>query len=306
MNIYRDITSLPDLQNLTVTIGMFDGIHLGHRAILDTMMTEAARLGGENMVITFDPHPRIALQKEAGQLRFITTLEEKIERLSKLDIHHLLVIPFTKDFANYSAQDFIQKILIKKLDAHCVIVGYDHHFGKPNTDNPPIDVLLGHHNLGVIKVQQLIKEGRPVSSTKIRLGLQEGRVDKAAECLGYNYSLKARVEEGLQQGRKIGFPTANLRLADIKKVIPRNGVYAVHVLVDGNTYLGMMNIGYKPTLTDGIYSLEVHLIDFEGDLYQKELTVSFVRFIREEKKFASKEELIAQIEKDRDMVVSIL
>ncbi len=285
---------------------MFDGIHLGHRQILDVLMDQSKRVGGENMVITFDPHPRIALQQDAGKLRFITTLEEKIERLSKLDIHHLLVIPFTKDFAAYSAQEFIERILLRKLNAQCVVVGYDHHFGKPDTSNPPIDVLLQHSGLDVIKVKQLLMQDRPVSSTKIRLGLHEGRVHKAAECLGYAYSLKARVEDGLKQGRQIGFPTANLRLGDIKKVIPKNGVYAVHVCVDQQSYRGMMNIGYKPTMTDGIYSLEVHLIDFDGDLYQKEIEVSFVRFIRDEKKFSSREELVEQLRQDREAVISVM
>jgi riboflavin kinase/FMN adenylyltransferase len=305
VKIYHRIADVPSLSNLCVTIGTFDGIHLGHKQILSALVDSAKAQNGESLVITFDPHPRIALQKEASQLRFITTLEEKIERLGKLDIDHLLVIPFTKDFSNYSAEDFIQKILIGKLNTQKVIVGYDHHFGKPNPDNPPIDVLLRRNHIEVQCVEQLILEGRAVSSTKIRIGIQEGRVAQAAQCLGYNYSIRANVEDGLKQGRQIGFPTANLRIDDIKKVIPKNGVYAVHVDFDGERYLGMMNIGYKPTMTDGIYSLEVHLLNFEGDLYQRELEVSFIKFIREEKKFESKEELIKQIQKDQQMVIDL-
>lgn len=304
MKIYRSISSLKPIANLCITIGTFDGIHLGHKKILDQLKNSAHKIGGESMVITFDPHPRVALGKDAKKLRFITTLEEKIEHLEQMGIDHLLIIPFTKDFAAYTADDFINQILLERLGAKRVVVGYDHHFGKPDPNSPSIDFLLKENGIDVDFVDQLIFNGRAVSSTKIRLGLQEGRIIQASQCLGYTYSIKATIEDGLKQGREIGFPTANLRLADIKKVIPKNGVYVVSVNVEDHEYMGMMNIGYKPTLTEGIYSLEVHLIDFDGDLYQKELEVSFLKFIREEKKFGSREELIAQIGKDKESVLN--
>lgn len=302
---YPDI---PSNQNPVATTGFFDGIHQGHRAVLSKVIAEAERLQRKSCVITFWPHPRIVLNKETENLYLLTTLDEKKELLSKMGIDLLYVVPFTTDFAQLSPEAFFRDLLKDKFNIARLIVGYDHHFGHDRkADYEGIKRLGEKYNVEVDKVEASKLDFVNVSSTKIREAIQEGSITLANALLGYTYSFMGRVVEGLRLGTKIGFPTANIQAEDPLKLLPGEGVYAVVVVLDGQRYKGMLNIGKNPTVSDDFrIKVEVHIFDFYENIYGKNIQVEIVERLRSVEKYNSLEELADQLKKDEEVARYVL
>lgn len=283
-----------------VTIGTFDGVHLGHRQILDRVIAEAHAQKGESVLITFHPHPRLVLFPEDNPLRLLHTLDEKIQMLDKTGIDKLLVIPFTREFSRYTSDQFVRDILIKVVLMQKIIIGYDHHFGK-NREGGLEDLRRGsamyEYEVEEIPAHQI--DDANVSSTKIRAALHAGDVKTAESFLGYPYQLTGTVVKGEQLGRKLGYPTANLKPLDPIKLVPGEGVYLSRISWDNKSHYGMLNIGRKPTVGRFPLGIEVNIFDFEGDLYGKNLTVEFLSYIRPDRKFDSMDALVAAIDQDK-------
>ncbi len=308
MKIYRDINNF-HVENPVVTIGSFDGVHLGHHKILNRLNEIARDHNGESVVFTFYPHPRLVLYPEEHNLRLLTTLEEKIKLFEQIGIQHLIVFPFTKEFASLSYTDFVRQILVKKLNISKLVVGYDHKFGKNREGSfEMLQTLSTVYKFDLEKLDVLLMDDINISSTKIRKALQEGDVRQANKYLGYSFSLHGHVVEGQKLGRKIDYPTANIEASDPNKIIPGHGVYAVYVYVENKKYKGMLNIGTRPTINNNAdqRSIEVHIIGFEGNIYKKEVEIDFIKKIRDEKKFASIDELKTQLALDKEEVSKML
>ena len=302
MKLIYGIDSLPPLAHPMVTIGTFDGVHEGHKEILHSLCEKAKSKGVDSMLITFDPHPRKALGLE--NLSMLSVSDEKMERLNSLPLDYVLVLPFTKAFSELSAATFIQTYLIDRLNISEIVLGYDHKFGNQREGNVELlKEILQPKGIVVTEIPAQNVDEIIISSTKIRKALGHGEIQTANRLLGYAYSLTGTVVRGNQQGRGLGFPTANIALASEEKLIPKIGVYLVQCEFQGNTWCGMMNIGTRPTLTeDKIITLEVHLLDFNHDLYGATITVCFLDRIREEKQFETVPELIEQLKKDEALV----
>ena len=300
MKIYHSIEEFPKVHNPVVTVGTYDGLHRGHQEIIFQMKNKAKEIGGETVVVTFYPHPRRVLYADSKDLKLILTNQRKYELLEKFGIDHLLIIPFTKDFAAKTAEIFIQEILVNALHIHSFIIGYDHHFGKGR--EAEYEVLKRHGNTYGFEVQQVKAEkvnGITVSSTKIRNALKSGEIRLANQLLGFDYSISGIVVVGDKIGRTMGFPTANLEISDEYKLIAAGGVYACRIEWNGKHFLGMGNIGFRPTINgNNDLRTEVHIFDFDQDIYGEELCVYFIDRIRNEKKFKGLEELKAQLKKD--------
>jgi len=295
--------------NPVITIGTFDGVHLGHRKVIDRLKEIASLAGGETVVFTFYPHPRMVVSASESSLRLLSTFTEKAHQLELAGIDHLVVFPFTIDFAELTYDEFIKEILIDKLNMHTLVVGHDHRLGKNREGTfENIFALSKRLSFNVEKIETYLFDEVDVSSTKIRNALQKGEVDIANGYLGYTYSLQGVVIEGNKLGRSIGFPTANIQSADPYKLIPAEGVYAVTVSVKGKTYKGMLNIGFRPTLYFNAdnRTIEVNIFDFEGDIYKEEITIFFHKRTRNEQKFANIEGLKAQLALDREQIMEIL
>jgi riboflavin kinase/FMN adenylyltransferase len=288
-----------------VTTGTFDGVHYGHRIILDKLMENANRHHGETVLITFDPHPRKVLFPDDQSLKLLTTLDEKKKLLEKLGIEHLVICPFTEKFSRMGAFEFIRDILVNKIGVHKLMIGYDHQFGR-NREGSWVQLeenaqLFGFE-LEEIPAQDI--DDIKVSSTKIRKALAEGRVELAKQYLGYAYTIEGTVMHGDKVGRSLGYPTANIQLSSPDKLTPGQGVYAVTVQLEETTHYGMLNSGMRPTVSaeQKHPSLEVHIFDFEGDLYGQSIQVTFHQKIRDELKFESRKALIEQLNKDQQRV----
>lgn len=308
MKIYHDIHNF-NVKNPTLTIGSFDGVHLGHVKIIDRLRELARERNGESVIFTFYPHPRQILSPQEDNLRLLTTLSEKGRLFAKSGIDHLIIYPFTKDFAELSYTDFVHEILVKKLHIKTLVVGYDHKFGKNREGSfSMLQNLSLAFNFELEKLDVLLVDDINVSSTKIRNALEEGNVSLANTYLGYPYTLHGKVVEGKQLGRKIQFPTANVAASDPHKLIPGFGVYAVYVNIEGARYKGMLNIGVRPTVDRNAdhRSIEVHILGFSGNLYHHEIELEFIEKIREEKKFASIDDLRLQLETDKQTVDQLL
>lgn len=307
MKIFNDINSFQSIENSIVTIGTFDGVHLGHQAIFDKMKTEAALIGGETVVITFYPHPRLVLQIDSSELRFINTQAQKIQLLERAGIDNLIVIEFTKDFSRISSETFIKDYVVAKINPARLVIGYDHHFGKNRMGDFRRLYDLGN-KLGfkVDRVAARDVDNIAVSSTKIRKALEVGDVKKANKLLGYPYAITGKVVRGNELGRTIGFPTANIQVDNVYKLISNPGVYACQVEWNGKTYDGMGNIGFRPTIQAGDLTIEVHLFDFSQDLYEQEITIRFIDRIRDEVKFDSIADLRTQLGDDHVTAQQIL
>jgi riboflavin kinase / FMN adenylyltransferase len=304
MKVHYDISSLPVFNKAVVTVGTFDGVHLGHRQIIDLMRYEAALVNGETIIITFHPHPRQIIQPERSNIYLLNSLSEKIDLIEKLGIDHLIVIPFTDNFAGISAEDYISDFLVKNFHPATIIIGYDHKFGKNRSGDYHLleeKSLLYKYQLKEIPVQML--QNSTISSTRIREALHQGDVKTANDFLGYRYFLSGLVIEGNKLGRTIGFPTANLQVQNEDKLIPSDGVYAVSIVsndwADGKKY-GMMNIGMRPTVNGTSRTIEVNIFDFDKDIYGKSITISFIQHLRDEIKFDGIESLKAQLTKDKE------
>lgn len=296
-------------QSPVVTIGTFDGLHKGHQAVLDKLKELAREINGESVVFTFYPHPRLVTSPGESGLRLLTTLEEKIQLFAKFGIDHLIVYPFNKEFSEMNYSDFVKEILVDKIGTRCLVVGYDHKFGKNREGGfEYLQHCAGRYGFRVEKMDALSVENDNISSTKIRLALQAGDIQKANHYFGYEFSLHGTVVEGKQLGRKMGFPTANIEASDKFKIIPGYGVYAVKVEIDGSIFKGMLNIGTRPTFNKNAdnRSIEVNIFDFSEDIYGKKITLYFIDKIRDEQKFDGIEGLVEQLKKDRVTALEML
>lgn len=300
MKIYEGLGEFPILKNAVVTSGTFDGVHLGHQKILQRVLEIAKRIDGETVLITFWPHPRLVLFPEEHKLRLLSTFEEKAKLLREFGIDHLISIPFTKEFSELSSQEFIENVLVNKIKCKKLVIGYDHRFGKNREGS--FEYLQANHLKFGFELEEIPRQDVDdigVSSTKIRKALEAGEVTMALNYLGRPYELNGLVIKGQQIGRSIGFPTANIHTPNDYKLVPRDGVYAVQAAVDGNVYKAMLNIGNRPTVDGSKKTVEAHLFDFQGDLYDKQITIYFKAFLREERKFDGLEQLKAQLKLDQ-------
>ena len=308
VKIHHDIKNF-EAQRPVVTIGTFDGVHLGHQKVISRLKDFARKYNGETVIFTFYPHPRRIISPNETSLRLLTTLEEKKQLFAASGIDHLIIFPFTKKFSELSYSDFVKEILVKKIKTHCLIVGYDHKFGKDREGG--FNYLKGcaqKYNFKIERLEALLLDDIDISSTKIRAALQEGNIKNANRHLGYNFTLQGTVIEGKRLGRKIGFPTANIEASDVHKLIPGYGVYAVKIILKGQEYHGMLNIGTRPTFNQNAdnRSIEVNIFDFSEDIYSQEITLVFVDKIREEQKFNGVDALIGQLQKDKKTALKIL
>ena len=291
-----------------VTIGSFDGVHLGHACVIQHLKEKAASIDGESVIISFEPHPREVLYPREQKIGILTTLEEKITILEKYGVDHLIILKFTLEFAQQSYNDFVKKILIDKLKIKGLVVGYDHRFGKDRAGNfENLQELANEYGFFLEKEVVFEEDDVNVSSTKIRNALAVGDITTVNRFLGYSYSVTGEVVYGHHLGHKIGFPTANIQVSDERKLLPAIGVYAVKVIIEQEIFNGMLNIGIRPTVSnDGQVSCEVYIFDFNRDLYGKTITINFIDRIRGERKFNDIEELRAQLQKDKEKILKLL
>jgi riboflavin kinase/FMN adenylyltransferase len=308
LRIHNDIEHF-DARNPVVTVGTFDGVHLGHRRVINQLNDIARKVNGESVVFTFYPHPRLVVSPDESNLRLITTLEEKIKLLEYAGVDHLVVYPFTKGFSSLTYEQFIAGILHEKMKLHTLVVGYDHRLGKGRLGTfGNIVELAGKLNFSVQKTDTFWAQEVQVSSSKIRNALLAGDIILANTFLGYPFSIPGTVAEGNRVGRSIGFPTANIVTRDPHKLIPAEGVYAVTVSIGKRFFKGMLNIGYRPTLYKNAdhRTVEVHIFDFNEDIYKKDIVVHLHQRIRDEKKFDSLDALKNQLGHDKAVALSVL
>ena len=300
MKVYTDTSEIVKIKNAVVTVGSFDGLHKGHIKIFEKVLELSNKNNGTSFVITFEPHPRSVISKDFD-LKILTSLEEKKEVLKKIGIENLMVINFTKEFSQLTSEEFIKQFIIEKIGASDMVIGHDHKFGKDRLgDEKKLREVGKMYNLDVTAVPPEMLDGEIISSSKIRNALFAGDIEKAGLLLGRNYTLSGIIVKGMQRGRLLGFPTANIQPDDEKKAIPMNGVYIVKCLLEDETHFGIMNIGFRPTFENKHELIpEVHILNFDRDIYGKYFKVEFLKRLRNEKKFESKEDLIHQIEADK-------
>ncbi len=303
MNIYYGLDKESKIPKETViTIGSFDGVHRGHRKILETLKNISLSKEKENLVITFEPHPRMVIEN-IKENYLLTTLEDKLyifETMGMID--NLLIIPFNNSFAQISADDFIEKIVIKQLFPSVFVVGYDTHFGNGRKgDIAKLKSILLKEKIKIEVVEPETEDSQIISSSLVRSFIRFGNIESANRFLGYKYFVKGVVVRGAGRGAILGFPTANIEFDEKLKIMPQNGVYAVLVLYEGKKYKGMMNVGKRPTFDEKL-SLEVHILDFNENLYNKSLKIYFVKRLRDEVKFPNEEELIEQLKRDKENI----
>lgn len=309
MQVHRDLNHLPEFRNAVITIGTFDGVHAGHRFIIQQLEQAARDGGGETVIITFDPHPREVLMPRPDNIRLLTTLPEKIALLERAGIDHLVVVPFTKAFSEMAARSYLEDFLVARFRPHTIIIGYDHRFGHNREGGLELlEAEQQRYGFKLIEIPQQVVHDLTVSSTKIRKSLQEGGIQLANELLGYTYFLSGAVVHGDKMGRQLGYPTANLHLSDERKLIPADGIYAVRAGLSsrGELLPAVMSIGFRPTFNGTDLRLEVNIFDFNEDIYGQELTVHFAAYIRSNLKFAEIDALVAQMDKDAARAKEIL
>ncbi|AWK03424.1 riboflavin biosynthesis protein RibF [Flavobacterium crocinum] len=299
MKLFHSINDFQSTKKTILTLGTFDGVHIGHKKILERITQNTENGKYESLVLTFFPHPRMVLQ-EKSEIKLLNTISEKTELLEATGIENLVVHPFNESFSRLTAEEFVHTILVDKFQIQKIIIGHDHRFGRNRTAN--IDDLIAFGAAYGFEVEQIsAKEIQDVSvsSTKIRKALNEGNMALANEYLGYDYFLNGTVVKGKQLGRTIGFPTANIHIEEDYKLIPKIGVYVVKAVVKSETVFGMMNIGFNPTVNGDRQTIEVHLFDFDQDIYDQNIKVSLLHYIREEQKFGSVDALKAQLHQDQ-------
>jgi riboflavin kinase/FMN adenylyltransferase len=305
MKVYHGIDQFTPPAGAVVTVGTFDGVHLGHRAILNRLTEKARALRGSSVVLTFSPHPRAVLQPEA-EIQLLSTDAEKAALMEGLGIDHLIIHPFTKAFSRITSLEFVRNILVEQMGTQHLVIGYDHHFGRNREGSfDHLKEFGPSYGFEVEEIPATDVDAVAVSSTKIRNALSQGDVTTARHYLTYPYAFTGTVVEGKQLGRQLGFPTANLNIVGTDKLIPADGVYAVNALTDGHTYRAMCNIGTKPTLGDAYRNVEVHLLGFEGNLYNTPLTIQFLAFLRPGQKFDSLEALEQQLHRDAHAALAV-
>ncbi|WP_207535005.1 bifunctional riboflavin kinase/FAD synthetase [Desertivirga arenae] len=327
MKVYRHINEFQKLSNAIVTIGTFDGVHFGHRKIINRLTEVASQSGGESVILTFFPHPRMILQPENSSLKLITTIDEKAELIEKLGVDHLIITPFTRDFSNLSAETYIQQILVEKIGTKKIIIGFDHRFGKDRKGN--LAELQKHAPQYKYEVEEIPEQDIhevKVSSTQIRESLLCGDVETAEDFLGYPFFLTGKVIKGDRLGRQMGFPTANLLIEESYKLVPSDGIYAVEVEIlekqgaypldqplitpkpseNASILKGMAYIGNRPTINGMTRNIEVNIFDFDKEIYRQYIRVHFKNFVRHDMRFNNMDELQKQIEKDKQAVLKLL
>lgn len=306
LNIFQSIQEFSSTKKTILTLGTFDGVHIGHKKILEKVTQNTENNKYESLVLTFFPHPRMVLQNQSD-IKLLNTISEKINLLEKTGIENLVIHPFDENFSRLTAEEFVRDILVNQFNIHKIIIGHDHRFGRNRTAN--IDDLIGFGKQYGFEVEQIsVQEidAISVSSTKIRKALSEGNMTLANQYLGYDYFLTGTVLEGKRLGRTIGFPTANLNIKEDYKLIPLNGVYVVKSTINQKTVFGIMNIGFNPTVGGDHLSIEIHYLDFNSELYGQELSVSILQYLRPEQKFDSIESLKTQLEKDKNKAIEYL
>jgi riboflavin kinase/FMN adenylyltransferase len=302
IQVHRDLNNLPVFKKAVITIGTFDGVHLGHQQIIKLLKKEAADIGGETIIITFYPHPRKIVTDGKSDLKTLNTLEEKIELLNKKEVGHLVVVGFNGEFANQSAEEYIENFLVKKFHPHTIIIGYDHRFGKNRLGDYHLLEKMGEKfNYCVKEIPEHVLNHVTISSSKIREALLKNDIDTANNYLGYKYFFTGKVVEGNKLGRTIGYPTANLIIEDEEKLVPGNGVYAVTLTIGQKEPLfkGMTNIGMRPTVNGTKRTIEVHIFDLDEDIYNECMRVKIYAYLREEVKFEGLNQLKDQLAKDK-------
>lgn len=289
------------------TIGTFDGIHIGHKTILERIVNEAKIRGGKSVLITFWPHPRFILNKDADKLKLLTTFNEKVDLIAALGVDYIIKIAFTPAFSNLSAEEFVKQVLIDKVGIKKLFIGYDHHFGNNREGNIDfLKTIAPKYDFEVVEIARQDIDDIGVSSTKIRNALDDGQIHLANALLGRNYSIKGTVIHGNKKGRLIGFPTANIDIPESYKLLPADGAYAIKATVGEKKYKGMLNIGFKPTVDGTKRTIEAHLFNFEEEIYNQEITVEFVKALRKELKFDSIDQLKDQLLVDKENAIKIL
>lgn len=299
MKIYQSLNEFKPSRKTIVTLGTFDGVHLGHNVILDKICNTAKQENLESVLLTFFPHPRLIVSNDS-EIKMLNTMAEKAKLLKQKGIQNFIIHPFDKLFSELSPREFVAQILVKQLNIQKIIIGYDHKFGKNRAADFNDLIAFGKEfGFEVEEIPAKQVDEVAVSSTKIRNSLLEGNISLANDYLGYSYMLSGIVIKGNQLGRTIGFPTANIEVSENYKLIPKNGVYIVSAIVNNQTIFGMMNIGIKPTLGDNVPTIEVHLLDFSEDIYGQEIQVNVIERLRDEQKFESFEALKSQLEIDK-------
>ncbi len=310
MTVHHDLHQLPAFKNAVITTGAFDGVHIGHQEIISRMKQIALEIKGETVIVTFHPHPRKVISSIPGEIKQLTSLDERIELLSQSGIDHLVVVNFDYAFSNLTADAYVKTFLFDHFHPHTILVGYDHRFGNGRNGNFELLQKFGIElGFKVEQIHEKIIDHEIVSSTLIRNYILEHQIEKANALLGYPYIFEGFVVRGNQIGRTIGFPTANLHINNEEKIIPSNGVYAVKVkgkCLGDTIYNGMMNIGIRPTVDGQKKVIEVHILDFDQDIYEQNLTVMVYEYIRGEVKFDGLESLKAQLAKDKITATAIL
>lgn len=306
MRIFRQLDLLPDFTNTVITIGTFDGVHFGHQQIIHRVNELARQIEGESMLITFHPHPRTVVN-DNDSIQLLTPTEEKFDLLRHYGINNVVVVPFTRAFSEQTPQEYVDLFLVNQFHPKIIVIGYNHRFGKDRQGNLDLLIEMGHtRGFQVEEISKQLVDQMSVSSTLIRNALLSGDIENARTLLGHDYFVRGIVVKGNQLGSKIGFPTANLYIEDQTKLIPDNGVYAVRVHLRGETFKAMLNIGVRPTFNGETKTIEVHLLDFSDDIYGETLQIDFVTLIRREQKFATLDDLITQLNLDKQTVLQIL
>ncbi|MFN0274578.1 MAG: bifunctional riboflavin kinase/FAD synthetase [Chitinophagales bacterium] len=300
MQVFRELQNIKQFRNSVITIGTFDGVHKGHREIINKIISSAKEVNGESVIITFYPHPRNIIQPQQP-VYYLTTLEEKLSLLEKLGVDNVIVVPFSREFSEMEAEDFAEDFLIKKFNPKIIVFGYDHKFGRNRKgDIHLLKQIAAKDHVQVEEISEQTINNITISSTQIRTCLKEGNIADANALLGYNYSLAGIVVKGDQIGRTIGFPTANLHIDDTQKLIPGDGVYVVKIFLknNGTYHFGLLNIGNRPTFHKTEKRIETYILDFDKTIYGEEMQVEFLHFIRKDKKYDSAEMLIEAIGQD--------
>lgn len=307
MNIYNNINDFKRLENAVVTIGTFDGVHTGHRKIISDLKSLAAETGGETVVLTFFPHPRMILHPEDESIKMINTIDEKAEMLEELGIDHLIITPFSRDFSNQTAEEYIRDILVDKIGTKKIVIGYDHRFGKDRQGGLADLQRLGPvYGFDVVEIPEQDIYEVAISSTRVREALLNGAIELANTFLSYPFFITGKVVRGDQLGRTIGYPTANIVIEEKYKLIPLDGIFAVKVKTGGETYKGMAYIGTRPTVNGVTRNIEVNIFNFDKEIYNEQIRIEFYNFVRDDMKFDSLDGLKEQIGKDKKDVLALL
>lgn len=306
MKIYKNLSEYNSTDKTFVTIGTFDGVHIGHQKVIKKLIKSAHKKNATSLLLTFFPHPRMVLQKDTG-IQLINTIDERIQLLNKIGLEAIVIQPFTKEFSKLTALDFTRNILVNKLNISKLVIGYDHHFGKNREGNFEQLKEYGHtYGFDLKEISQQDIDKIAVSSTKIRTAIENGEIEKANNYLGYNFMLTGTVVKGKNLGEKIGFPTANLYIKETYKIIPKTGAYVVKSEIGEKTIFGMMNIGFRPTVSGKDQTIEIHFFDFNQDLYDENIQIDVLAFLRDEQKFESIDALKQQLNVDKEKSLKLI